>query len=255
MPRYFDIHSHLTASQYNSDRKEVIARLDETDTNTITIGTDLESSKQAVTLASQYERIYACVGIHPVGKMEKFEAEKFENLIQNPKVVAMGECGMDFYHAKKKDDYERQKKLFIDQIEFALKYNKPIMIHARDAYQEILDILTPYSLLPASKLRGNVHFFAGGIDVAKRFFAIGFTISFTGVITFTHDYDEVIKMASLNMIMSETDSPYVTPVPYRGKRNEPSYVSEVVKKIAEIRGEDERFVSDTLVNNALSMIG
>ncbi|MEK7461501.1 MAG: TatD family hydrolase [Patescibacteria group bacterium] len=256
MPKYFDIHSHLGDSAYDSDREEVITRLQETNTNTIVIGTDFESSKKAVDLADKYEEIYACIGIHPVDDPNQiFEREKFEGLVKYSKVVAIGECGMDFFHADKATDYERQRKLFLNQIEFALTHDKPIMIHARNAYTELLEILEPLKNTYKDKLRGNVHFFAGDVTIAKRFFAIGFTISFTGVITFTHDYDEVLKSASLDMIMSETDSPYVTPVPYRGKRNEPSYVDKVVKRIAEIRGEDESTVRDTLVNNALSMIG
>jgi len=129
------------------------------------------------------------------------------------------------------------------------------MIHARNAYEELLEILEPVKKKYGVTLRGNVHFFAGSAEIAKRFFDIGFTVSFTGVITFARDYDEVIKSAPLNMIMSETDSPYVTPIPYRGKRNEPSYVSEVVKQIAEIRGENDKMVGDILVSNTLSMIG
>ncbi|MDP3763449.1 MAG: TatD family hydrolase [bacterium] len=251
MPKYFDIHSHLNFKDYDADREEVIRRLKETSTHTITVGTNFESSKSAVELANKYEEIYACIGVHPVDKLESFEVDKFESLIQNPKVVAVGECGMDFYHAKKNEDYERQKKLFMDQIEFALAHNKPIMIHARNAYEEILDILEP---MKADKLHGNVHFFAGDAAIAERFFKLGFTISFTGVITFVRDYDEVIKSAPINMMMSETDAPYVAPVPYRGKRNEPSYVNEVIKRIAEIRGEDENNIRVALVNNALSMI-
>ena len=261
MPKYFDVHSHLNSSLYRKDFDEVIARLRETGTHTVVVGTDFESSKVAVDLAEKYEEIYACIGVHPVDRLESFEVEKFESLIQNPRVVMIGECGLDFYHADKVADYERQKKLFLDQVEFALTHDKPIMIHARDAYKELLEILEPIKEveLPlgssTSKLRGNIHFFAGNVEVAKRFFDIGFTISFTGVITFTHDYDEVIKSAPLEMIMSETDSPYLAPVPYRGKQNEPSYVSEVVKRIAEIRGEDEETVRVALVKNALSMIG
>jgi TatD DNase family protein len=255
MPKYFDIHSHLNFSDYEKDFDEVINRLKETETHTIIIGTDHESSKKAVELADKYEEIYACIGVHPVDKQESFDVDKFESLVQNPKVVAIGECGLDFYHAKKDTDYERQKKLFLAQIELALKYDKPLMIHARDAYAELLEILEPLKLEHGAKLRGNIHFFAGNVEIAKKFFDIGFTVSFTGVITFTHDYDEVIRQAPLNMIMSETDAPYVAPVPYRGKRNEPSYVSEVAKKIAEIRGEDPELVRDALVNNALSMIG
>ena len=129
------------------------------------------------------------------------------------------------------------------------------MIHARDAYNEILEILEQLKKKYKNKLRGNVHFFTGEIDVAKRFFEIGFTISFTGVITFVRDYDEVINSAPIDMIMSETDAPFVTPDPYRGKRNEPIFVNEVVKRIAVVKGEDEEKVRATLVNNALSMLG
>ncbi|MCR4279382.1 MAG: TatD family hydrolase [Candidatus Zambryskibacteria bacterium] len=253
MPKYFDIHSHLDAAQYDADRIEVIQRLRDTDTHTISIGTDLESSKRAVALADKYPEIYACIGVLAVDNTEvDFDAVEFGKLVSHPKVVAIGECGLDFFHADK-SDYDRQKKIFIDQIEFAIKHDKPLMIHVRNAYEEILEILESLGGETA-KLRGNVHFFAGNWEVAQRFFALGFTVSFTGVITFTHDYDEVIKNAPLEFIMAETDAPYVAPVPYRGKRNEPSYVSEVVKRIAEIRGEDLESVRQALVNNALRMI-
>ena len=256
MPKYFDIHSHLNFPDSWTDFDGVIRRLKDTETHTIVVGTDLESSKSAVELAEKHKEIYACIGIHPIDNPnQSFEKEKFEDLVKHPKVVAVGECGMDFFHADKSADYDRQKKLFLDQLDFAITHDKPVMIHARDAYTELLEILEPIKDEYGVKLRGNVHFFTGSIEVAKRFFNIGFTISFTGVITFTHDYDEVIKSAPLEMIMSETDAPYVAPVPYRGKQNEPSYVSQVVKKITEIRGGDEEVVRATLVNNALSMIG
>lgn len=255
MPKYFDIHSHLNFSDYDADREEVINRLKETDTHTIVIGTDLESSQRAVELADKYEEIYACIGVHPIEDTTRvFDEPAFSKLVTHPKVVAIGECGLDFYHAKKAEDYERQKQLFLDQVEFAVAHDKPLMIHARNAYDELLDILEPLKRECGSKLRGNIHFFAGNSEIAKRLFAIDFTISFTGVITFTRDYDEVIKAAPLNMLMSETDAPFASPVPYRGKRNEPSYVSEVVKKLAEIRGSDFEEVRLALVQNALNMI-
>ena len=256
MPEYFDIHSHLNFGDYDKDREEVINRLKETRTHTITVGTDLESSIQSVNLSGQHLEIYACIGIHPTGNPnEHFDILKYEELVKHPKVVAIGECGLDFFHAKKSEDYDRQKKLFLDQINFAIKYDKPLMIHSRDAYEELLEILGPLKKEHGNILRGNVHFFAGSPEIAKRFFDIGFTISFTGVITFTQDYDKVIKLAPLDMIMAETDAPYVAPVPYRGKRNEPAYVKEVVKRLAEVRGEDEERIRAALVNNALRMIG
>jgi TatD DNase family protein len=256
MPKYFDIHSHVHASQFDGDRDEVIKRLEETETYTIAIGTDLESSKQAVALADKYPNIYACIGLLAVDKPEEvFDAKGFEELVSHPKVVAIGECGLDFFHVKKEEDYERQRKVFLDQIEFAVAYNKPLMIHVRNAYEEVLEILESLKIMHGDKLRGNIHFFASDWATAQRFLAIGFTLSFTGVITFAKDYDEVIQKAPLEMIMSETDAPYVAPVPYRGKRNEPSYVEEVVKRIAVIRGEEMETVRQALVNNAFRMIG
>ncbi len=253
MPKYFDIHSHLNFKDYAGDLEEVLGRLRETETHTIVVGTDLESSRQAVELADKYEGIYACIGVHPADdKSASFEVDKFDKLVSNPKVVAIGECGLDFHHADKNQDYGRQKNLFVAQVELALKHDKPIMIHARNAYEEILEILEP---MESDKLRGNVHFFAGSLEIARRFINIGFTLSFTGVITFVRDYDEVIKSVPLASIMSETDAPFVAPVPYRGKRNEPSYVSEIVKKIAEIRGEPLETVQKTLISNACRMFG
>ncbi|MEK7135141.1 MAG: TatD family hydrolase [Patescibacteria group bacterium] len=255
MPKYFDIHSHLNSSKYEGDLEEVIGRLKETSTHTIVIGTDLENSKKAVEIAEKHDGIYASVGIHPVDDPSiSFDAVAFEELVKSPKVVAIGECGLDFFQADKTQDYERQVKLFLDQIEFAVRHDKPLMIHGRNAEEEIVSFLEPLKAKYGEKLRGNVHFFAGRFEVAERLFAIGFTISFTGVITFTTDYDEVIKRAPLNMIMSETDAPYVAPVPYRGKRNEPSYVSEVVARIAEIRGQEFELVRGALVENAINMI-
>jgi len=255
MPKYFDIHSHLNSSKFDDDREEVIAKMLEQGISSIVIGTDLESSKQAVALADKYENIYASIGVHPVDDPSRtFDADSFEELVKHPKVVSVGECGLDFFQINKEADYQRQKELFLKQIEFAVKHNKPLMIHSRDASLELLEILEPLKEVYGEKLAGDVHFFAYGLDIAKRFFDIGFTISFTGVITFSTDYDEVVKQAPLDKILAETDSPYVAPKPYRGQRNEPNFVVEVYKKIAEIRGEDEELVRKQLVNNALRMI-
>ena len=249
--KYIDIHSHINFPDYDEDRRDVIRRLTETDTYTIAVGTDLKSSESAVKLAEECKNIYACIGVHPVDNpSDVFDANEFEKLVKHPKVVAIGECGLDFFHTDKAQDFERQKKLFLEQTYFALKYDKPLMIHSRNAYLELLEILEPLVKEYGRKLRGDVHFFAGNLGMAKRFWAIGFTTSFTGVITFARDYDEVIKNAPLDMLMSETDSPFVTPAPYRGKRNEPSYVSEVVKRISEIRGENLEIIKSALVNNS-----
>ena len=209
----------------------------------------------AVELADKHPELYACIGLHPVDDpIKEFDEKAFAELVKHPKVVAIGECGLDFYHADKAVDYERQEKLFLAQIDFALNHNKPLMIHARSAEAEVVEILEPLKKVHGERLRGNVHFFAGTLEVAQRFFALNFTVSFTGVITFVRDYDEVIKNAPITSILSETDAPYVAPVPYRGKRNEPSYVGEVVRRIAEIRGQDFEELRKALVENSIRMI-
>lgn len=270
--RYIDIHSHIQFPDYETDREAVIARMIAADVATITIGTDLASSRAAVELASQYENIYACIGLHPADDAaehgERFSGETlagFEELVKNPKVVAIGECGLDYGRNgdRPEADRVRQRIDFLAQIDFALEHDKLIMLHCRNSHEDVLDILEKKKaeLLAgaqpdlASRLRGNSHFFTASPEIAARYFALGFTISFTGVLTFTHDYDEVLKSAPLSMIMSETDSPFVSPVPYRGSRNEPAHVVEVVKAIAKIRGEDEEVVRAAMIENAKRVFG
>jgi TatD DNase family protein len=246
---YIDIHSHIDFKDFDHDRNEVLKRMKENSVATIVVGTDLESSKRAVQLANENEHIFACVGAHPHDDMNfVFDEKDFEEFIKNPKVVAVGECGLDYFRLPENIEVEksRQKKEFIKQIEFAIKHGKPLMLHIRDAYEDIYEILRNYK----EKVRGNIHFFAGSLEWAKKFIDLGFTLSFTGVITFARDYDEAIKNIPLDKLHAETDSPFVAPIPYRGKRNEPTYVTEVVKKIAEIRGEDFEKVRTQLLENA-----
>jgi TatD DNase family protein len=188
---------------------------------------------------------------------EIFDKEAYRKLLADPKALGIGECGLDYYRCDD-DSIAKQKAAFISQIELANEFRKPIMLHIRNnpedktknAYFDALDLLKKHA-----EVRGDVHFFAGGVAEAKAFVDFGFTLSFTGVITFTHDYDEVIKNTPLEMIMTETDSPYVTPVPHRGKRNEPLYVKEVVKKIAEIKGLPEKEVAEAIISNARRVFG
>lgn len=274
--KYIDVHCHLDFKDYNSDRGGVFARMIEQGVGAITIGTDLESSKRAVEIAEQNENVWACIGMHPnetsprpaslsdplleAGEGRKWDEVEFEKLIKSPKVVGIGECGLDYFRLDKDPHFakatrDKQKELFKSQIEFALKHDKALMLHCREAYDETLDILESYKKEAGEKLRGNTHFFAGNIEQAKKFLDLGFTMSFTGVVTFTHDYDEVIKFLPQDSIMSETDAPFVAPVPYRGKRNEPSFVVEVVKKLAEIRGEDALALSQAIINNTGRIFG
>lgn len=255
-PDFFDIHSHIYFPQFDEDREEVISRLEKENVFTISVGTDIVTSEQAVLLCEKSDNLFASIGIHPddVGK-EHFSPADFEKMVEHPKVVAIGECGLDYFRIKS-DSYEEkseQRKDFERQIEFAIKHNKPLMLHVRDAYNDALDILESYKREFGDRLRGNSHFFAGGLEEAKRFLDIGFSLSFTGVLTFAQSYDEVVRYAPLEFIMSETDAPFVSPVPWRGKRNEPVYVKEVVEQIAKIRDEDLKVVSQKLVDNALSL--
>ncbi|HZS43145.1 MAG TPA: TatD family hydrolase [Candidatus Paceibacterota bacterium] len=250
MPEYIDIHAHLNFPDYESDRKETIKRALDENVWIINVGTDIESSKTASELANQYESgVYAIVGQHPTDNEEDFHDSEFRTLLKNEKVVAVGECGLDYFRSAP-ESIERQKEIFIKQIELANEVGKPLMLHIRGekAYKDAYEILKSHA-----KVAADLHFFAGDWEIAKSFLDLGFRLSFTGVITFARDYDEVIKKAPLDMIMSETDCPFVTPMPYRGKRNEPLYVKEVVKSLAEIRGEDPEMVKKQLIQNAYQL--
>jgi TatD DNase family protein len=259
MFEYFDVHSHLSFPDYDADREEIIAEMKEKKIGTISVGVDFETSKKELELAEKHENIFACVGQHPENLAGGFD-ERIAELAKNPKVVAIGECGLDYFRLP--DDSgqikKMQKEIFEKQIELSLEVEKPLMLHIRpsdkiyfDAYFDALEILEGYKKIHGEKLRGNAHFFVGSVEVLKRFLAIGFTVSFAGVVTFTDEYNEVVRSAPLGSIMSETDAPLVAPAPFRGKRNSPLFVPETVKKISEIRGEDFDLVKKTLVENAV----
>ncbi|MCI0619641.1 TatD family hydrolase [Candidatus Wolfebacteria bacterium] len=259
MPRYFDAHSHLNFKQYGADRDDVIARMQDEGVWTITVGTDTVTSREAVALAEGHEHLFATVGVHPTDWESGFDADVFRIFAKNKKVVAVGECGLDYYRLKTGDQRQKtgQEELFESQIQLALEQDLPLMVHARpsagtmDAYNDVVDTLTSYFNTHTSKLRGNVHFFVGDTDIAAKFLDMGFTLSFDGPITFTREYDEVVRYVPLDMLLAETDAPFAAPEPYRGKRNEPVYVKEIVRAIANIRKEDEEEVRRTLVENTL----
>lgn len=259
--KYIDIHSHLGFEDYGQDQVEVLKRMAEQEVGTITIGTSLADSIEAVKIAEANKNVWACIGVHPKeGRgTPVFDEEEFEKLVVHPKVVAIGECGLDYF--KLESDIEtiraNQRKVFIQQIEFAIKYDKPLMLHLRDgdkkreAYEDVFNILNNYR----GKVRGNVHFFTANLEWAQKFIDLGFTISFIGLITYVRDFDKIIKNVPLEALHAETDAPFVAPVPHRGERNEPSYVTHVYAKIAEIRGEEPEKVRLQLLENAKKMFG
>ncbi len=196
--------------------------------------------------------VWATVGIHPSDNhKEEWDEGRFAKLAKMPKVVGIGECGLDYYrldadHARRKianrdDEIDRQRDLFEHQMEFAASHDLPLMLHGRptkgtmDAYEDMLYMLEGASRGHGDRLRGDIHFFVGDTIIAKRFLDLGFSMSFTGVITFAPEYDEVIRYIPPDRILLETDSPYVAPIPNRGKRNEPAYMIPIYQKMAEIR--------------------
>ncbi|MDQ5893213.1 MAG: TatD DNase family protein [Patescibacteria group bacterium] len=255
--KYIDIHCHLNFDDFDLDRGEAIERCREKGVGMIVVGTNIEESKKAVKLAEENSDIWAIIGLHPTEvQNEKFDYEAYKKLAENPRTVGIGECGLDYYRAEHASK-TLQQEVFEQHIALANEVKKPLMLHlrsgvgeAQNAYKDTLEIIQKHAKVP-----GDVHFYAGSLDEAHEFIKLGFRLSFTGVITFARNYDEIIKSIPLNMIMSETDAPYVTPAPYRGKRNEPAYVTEVAHKIAEIRGESLDVVLPHLVDNARKLFG
>lgn len=265
--KYFDAHTHVQFEAFKGEEDAVAERARRAGVGVNIVGTQYDTSAAAVALAERHKEAWATIGLHPIhtsksyhdqkelgeggkeftSRGELFDNARYEELARNPKVIAIGECGLDYYRldeATKKIQIEN----FVAQIELANKLQKPLMLHIRQAYVDALELLKAHA-----KVRGDVHFFAGDWVVAKQFLDLGFTLSFTGVITFTHDYDEVVKNAPLNMLLSETDAPYVTPVPHRGTRNEPMYIPEIVKKMAQIKDISEVEVQEQLLINARNL--
>lgn len=259
--RYIDVHTHVNLDAFEKDFREVAEHTHREGVAYINVGTGKETSFRAVELAG--DGAYATVGLHPVRAgghtdddgtpTETFDRLYYESLAENEKVVAIGECGFDYYRVDK-GTKEKQEVAFIEQIELANDLKKPLMLHIRDikgsmtAYEDALSVLKAHA-----KVLGNVHFFAGTYEIAKKFWDIGYTTSFTGVITFADQYDEVIKNAPLPMLHAETDAPYVAPKPYRGTRNEPLHVREVYARIALLRNEDLEKIRLQLLQNARAM--
>ncbi len=262
--KYIDTHAHLNLAQFGEDRDEVIKKNREEGVVCINVGTHKSTSELSVKIAKENDWCWSIVGLHPINVVtpdpddadavmeNKFDYDFYKALASEEKVVGIGECGFDYFH-NSEDTYEAQREVFLAQIALANELDKPLMLHLRnakegglrDAYDDALDILKT-----EAKVLGNAHFYAGTEEQAKKFFELGFTISFTGVVTFAPMYESLIKNAPLDMIHGETDCPYVAPVPYRGQRCEPWMVQEVYKKIAEIKGEDEEKVREQLVGNA-----
>ncbi|MEI8143134.1 MAG: TatD family hydrolase [Candidatus Berkelbacteria bacterium] len=239
---FIDTHAHLDFPEFKGDVPAVLGRAKEAGVGRIlNVGIDVESSKHSLELARRYPEIYSTVGVHPHCAKD-LTIETSSSLLHfatsSDKVVAVGEIGLDYYFLKRSSKYaeyptrEEQIICFEQMLDLAMELKMPIIVHNREADADILAILKTYS----TEIRGVVHCFSSDWEYAEKMLDLGFMLSFTGNITYKNDnIVEVIRKTPLGSIMIETDSPYLTPEPYRGKRNEPAHVIEVAKKIAEIK--------------------
>ncbi|MGM0238840.1 TatD family hydrolase [Enterococcus sp. AZ103] len=246
----FDSHTHLNAEQFNDDIPETVARAKELGvTEMAVVGFDTETITKSLQLNQTYEGIYSIIGWHPTeagSYTKEIETDLIEKLTL-PKVVALGEIGLDYYWME--DPKEVQAKVFQRQIAIAKEMNLPISIHTRDAIEDTYKILKEADI---REIGGIMHSFSGSDDWAKRFLDLGMHISFSGVVSFKKatDVQAAAKIVPLDKLLVETDAPYLAPVPYRGKRNEPGYTRYVVEKIAELRNLPWEEVAEITRNNA-----
>jgi len=233
-PMLIDTHAHLQLQHFDDDRDAVIRRaLDAGVAKIITIGTDVASSWQAISLAEKYDSVYAAVGIHPTdcGNAADEDFEMIRQLALHPRAIAIGEIGLDFYWKDVAPD--AQRRAFVRQLALAREMNKPVIIHNREAGEAILQTLREEKI---HELIGVFHCFSENVEFARRVLDLGSFISFTGNLTYKKStLPEVAAQVPLNRIMLETDAPFMTPFPYRGKRNEPAYVVHIAEKLAEIK--------------------
>ncbi|MBE2978010.1 TatD family hydrolase [Priestia megaterium] len=251
----FDTHVHLNAEQYEDDLQEVINRaLEKGVQNMVVVGFDEPTIKKAIQIAETYDFIYASVGWHPVDAVDMTDEHLawIEELAQHPKVVALGEMGLDYHWDK--SPKEVQKDVFRRQIRLARKVNLPIIIHNRDATEDVVTILKEEHV---EEVGGIMHCFTGSIEVANQCMDMNMYISFGGPVTFKNAKKpkEVATELPLDKLLIETDCPYLTPHPFRGKRNEPGYVSYVAEQIAELKGITYEELADITTANAKKLFG
>ncbi|MBN1364993.1 MAG: TatD family hydrolase [Syntrophaceae bacterium] len=248
-----DSHAHLEMNEFDLDREEVIKRAVEVGVDfIITVGTSPDLCLKAVELAQRYNNIYASVGIHPHDAVEADEKiyENLRKLAQNPKVVAYGEIGLDFF--RDISPRKTQTAVFARQLELAHELDLPVIIHDRHAHEQIIKIIKISNVR-----RGVFHCFSGDYAMARQCLDLGFFISIPGVVTFdkAKTVRDVAERVPLSSLLLETDAPYLAPVPYRGKRNEPSFIIHTAKKVAEIKKISWEEVAQETSINAINLFG
>lgn len=252
----FDTHCHLNDAQLLDKLDEVILEAKESGvTRFLVVGWNKDSSLKAIEIANKYEGIYAAIGFHPCDVFDLSEDDFNEvfSHINDPKVVAVGEIGLDYHWVKEKEKQEIQKEYFVRQIELANKYNLPISIHNREAFQDTLEILENHR----PKHGGVMHCYSGSVELLQRTLDIGILIGLDGPLTFNNAKTpkEVCRVVPLDKLVLETDCPYLTPHPYRGTLNTPKYINLVLDEVARIKGLSREEVAAITTNNGLKLFG
>ncbi|MCR4955583.1 MAG: TatD family hydrolase [Lachnospiraceae bacterium] len=249
----FETHAHYDDEQYNEDRENLLREIFSAGIDKIiNVASTMESSRECIKLAEQYENIYAAVGVHP-SEIDCIKGDTYEELrsmAAHRKVVAIGEIGLDYYWDKEKEVQERQKVEFIKQLDLARELDLPVIIHSRDAAADTMEILKNQ---PKRENPGIIHCYSYSVEMAREFIKMGWHIGVGGVVTFKNAkvLKEVVKEIPLERIVLETDCPYMAPEPHRGKRNSSIYIPHIVDKIAELKNVSGQEVEEVTYNNAL----
>ncbi|MCX6799757.1 MAG: TatD family hydrolase [Candidatus Falkowbacteria bacterium] len=273
---HIDTHCHLDHNAFKEDSEDVIKRALAENVKMILVGTDRKSSKRALELANKYQNgVYAAAGLHPTNitendspivdsYTEEFNSGVYEKFAKFEKIIAIGEIGLDYFHIDKSKNIanikKKQAEILIEQIRIAREQNLPVILHCRHAHDDMVEILDKYrknnkKLFTHGKPWGVVHCFSGDEDLAWKYFNMDLLISFTGIITFSKQWDDFIRRLPNDKFMIETDAPFLTPEPFRGKRNEPILVKYISKRIGEIKNLSTERIAEITTRNAHTLFG
>lgn len=247
-----DTHAHLDFPQFNKDREEVIQRAQRAGVRVINVSSHFDTCQKAINLAQKYQGIWAAVGVHPHYaeeiKNQKKLSQQLKKLAKNPKVVGIGECGLD-YHESANVNKEKQKELFQTQLKLTQELKLPIIIHCREAFQDTFQIIKPFKLI------GVFHCFSGDENFLEKVLNLGFYVGFDGNVTFKNapQLQEIARLTPLNRLLVETDCPFLSPEPLRGKRNEPANVKIIAKFLAKLKGISFEKIAKITTQNAKNL--
>ncbi|MEG1547367.1 MAG: TatD family hydrolase [Clostridia bacterium] len=252
--KLFDTHAHLTDERFNEDRDTLIPKLPGLGiARVIDVACDVRTADATVDLLNRYDFIYGAVGMHPheAGETTQAHMDDIIRYLAHPKMLALGEIGLDYHYTF--STHEIQRKWFATQLELAIQLNVPVVLHIREAFGECMDILRAHK----NGLKGVMHCFSGSVETAFQCLDMGLYIAFGGALTFSNAVKqaETASKIPLDRILLETDCPYMTPVPHRGKRNDPSFIIHTAQKLAQLRGIDADELAQATYNNATALFG